>query len=118
MAHIANRKEDYVSTDKITRELLEQKFVIKLSTINCHDEGLQYESVLSRGTIIGVFTYLQQPEIKFVNEDCENLIPVLEYVADILESLLKPPANFIQELQLDMVHGYREWTINVQSEDL
>ena len=118
MGHLTNTHESFDHTNQVHKEILEQRYIIKISTINSKDAGLQYEAVIPRGVLIDEYKMLQQTTILHINQDCENLIKILEIVAEILETLLKSPASYVQDTNINMVYGFKEWILEIRSEDL
>lgn len=117
ITHVANLDEQF-DGDKIKRVELEQEYTITLQTINTANDAIQYQGVFKRATLIGCGNMLHNVEITALNKDCENLIQVLEIAANIAEDALKAPATFLQDLTVQLVYGYTEWIINIESNDI
>ena len=112
--------ESYGKSDKNLSDLLNQRYRIKLSTVNTKDEGIKYHAIANRASLINFHGHflLDETEVIYVDNEVEGLLVVLDIASNFAESVLKSPSNFIQVLEFDFIHNYTEWHMIIESVDL
>lgn len=117
IVHVPNLDEQF--SNNLNHIELAQEYTITLSTINTANDGVKYKGIFKRASLIGHETaFLHNVNIVEIDNNCDNLIKVLEITAQIAEDLLKSRAVFLQDTTVNLVYGYTEWIINIESNDI